>query len=137
MRAREVSAAFATAILLAFISCGRPSVYTCAGEGKEILDVQKAYLVALPKSHTGFDPMTFDLQKYRVFGLAERAAEENVPLARYAEGYQAKLYCSAECAEKAANVANVEVDARIRRQADEDLQDSLFRDSLHRGLINR
>jgi hypothetical protein len=137
MRERHFNAACATAIFLAFIGCGRPSVYTCAGDGKEILDVQKAFLVALPKSHQGFDPMTFDLQKYRVFGLAERAAEENVPLAHYAEGYQAKLFCSAECAEKAANVANMEVDARIERQAEEDFQDSLFRDSLHRGLIKR
>ncbi len=137
MKTLGTNALSACAIYLAFVGCGQPSVYKCAGDGKEIPDVQKAYLVALPRSDKGFDPRTFDLQSYRVFGLVERATEENVPLADYAQGYQTKLFCSTECAEKAASIANVEVDKRIKRQAEEDFQDSLFLDSLHRGLINK
>lgn len=121
--------------LLLLITGCISSEYKCTEDHKIIEDLNQAYTLVTPDNDKPFDIRTYKEKKVEVGLLREEAKKRNMQVKHYAMGQEDNLFCCRLCADKAKERINKYLEQRRLKSAEMEIQDSLFRDSLDKGLI--
>ena len=130
MNVKRLGFVFGLTILL---GC-QPEVYKCCRDGKEIKNLENACILRVNIVEKSLLSSRIDEQYYEFVTLNEIKKKENAPIDDIAFAYKEELFCNNKCAEIERNIRNLEVEKRRLKRRQIEIGDSLFLDSLQRGL---
>jgi hypothetical protein len=119
--------------LLGLISCG-PNEYKCALDQKVILNLKNSYRLTLNTNETELLSSRYGEQFYKISSVYQESLSKNVRIDDLAFAYKDELYCCENCAEIVMNDRNKEVQEKRKKRRLIEIGDSLFQDSINRGL---
>lgn len=122
-------------LILLIISGCISSEYKCSEDHKIIEDINQAYTLYTPDDGKLFDIRTYKEKNVEIGLVSDQAKKLNMRVKHYAIGQEDNIFCCRECAEKAKERINKLIEQKRKESAEMERRDSLFRDSLDKGLI--